>query len=42
MGRAKTLLIYTCEECGAEFARKYRPAAPILCKLVQMAKQIGG
>ncbi len=35
-------LIYTCEECGAEFARKYRPAAPILCKLVQMAKQIGG
>lgn len=25
-------LIYTCEECGAEFARKNRPAAPILCK----------
>lgn len=25
-------LIYTCEECGAEFVRKNRPAAPVLCK----------
>ena len=28
----KIELIYTCEECGAEFARKNHPAAPILCK----------